>query len=80
MGRDFDRFAAVFVATYVDESGVHIPDDVIEAGVTLRRLALGRWLDDLEHAPPGIARSSVSWRNTIRRFAETHHHDWVDLV
>jgi SAM-dependent methyltransferase len=79
-GEGFDRFAAVFVAAYVDESGVHIPDDVIEAGVAIRRMALGRWLQDLEHAPAGIARSSGSWRNTLRRFAETHHHDWVNLV
>ncbi len=76
---DADRFAEVFVAAYADESGSSIGSDDIELGLDVRRRALGRWLDDPERAPVGIARSSPEWRRRLRRYAETDPAAWGSI-
>jgi Ser/Thr protein kinase RdoA (MazF antagonist) len=76
---DADRFAEVFVASYADESGSSMGSDDIELGLDVRRRALGRWLDDLTHAPIGIARSTPEWRRRLRRYADTDPADWGRL-
>jgi len=76
---DADRFAEVFVAAYADESGSSIGSDDIELGLDVRRRALGRWLDEPERAPVGIARSSPEWRRRLRRYAETDPTGWGSI-
>lgn len=76
----FERFASLFVAAYCDESGLDLTDEMIDRGVTIRRKALGRWLDDLTLAPVGITNSSEAWRTRLRHFVETDHHDWASLA
>ena len=68
----YDRFRAWFVDEYRSASGQDVPDDLVDAAISLRVATLGRWIDRPESAPIGIRTATPAWHDTLRAFVRSY--------
>jgi Ser/Thr protein kinase RdoA (MazF antagonist) len=71
----YDGFRTQLLAGYSEAAPHRLDTTVIDDLVEARIRALGRWLDDLDHAPIGIRTSSPEWLATLRAFVRSHASD-----
>ena len=65
------RFRRWFVDAYERGAGLSLDPAALDAAIGLRKAALGRWVDDPEHAPIGIRTASPQWRARLRDFVDS---------
>ncbi|HEY8546737.1 MAG TPA: phosphotransferase [Acidimicrobiales bacterium] len=67
----YRRYREAFLGGYHDLARVRPDDDVLDALIVRRVLALASWLARPETAPPGVRSATAAWRATLARFVRT---------
>jgi Ser/Thr protein kinase RdoA (MazF antagonist) len=69
----YETFKEAFLSGYIDTAGHAFDAALVDHLIDRRVATLESWLDDLDHAPPGIRTASADWHSTLRAFVDEYH-------